>query len=213
MKSLLRINLIALALLLGTIAWLRLTRTPTSDEHSASYAKLVGRIVPDFELTESRGTPVTLPTLKGRIWVANLMFATCNGVCLRLGEQMKALDAQLGSRDDIRLVSISVNPEADTPDILRTYGEGLKASEKWLFLTGARSEITKLATGGFALSAGTPEALTHSDKLVLIDRQGVVRGYFDGEKPESAPQIIEAIARIEKAEIATSSLSQKPNHP
>ncbi len=197
MKHLLQINLIALVLVLGAFYWLRFGRNPASDDHSASYAKLVGRIVPDFELTESRGTPVTLSTLKGRIWVANLMFATCNGVCLRLGEQMKSLDSQLGPRDDISLVSISVNPEADTPENLRTYAEGLKASARWIFLTGSRSEITKLATGGFALSAGTAEVLTHSDKLVLIDREGVVRGYFDGEKPESVPQLLKAIAALE----------------
>lgn len=213
MKLLLRINLIALVLVLGAIAWLRFGRTPAPDDHSASYAKLVGRLVPDFQLTESHGTPVTLPTLKGRIWVANLMFATCNGVCLRLGEQMKSLDSQLGPRDDIRLVSISVNPEADTPENLRVYAEGLKASEKWLFLTGARSEITKLATGGFALSAGTAEVLTHSDKLVLIDHEGVVRGYFDGEKPESVQQIVKAIARLEKADIAAHPLSKTTNQP
>ena len=197
MKHLLQINLIALVLVLGAFYWLRFGRNPASDDHSASYAKLVGRIVPDFELTESRGTPVTLSTLRGRIWVANLMFATCNGVCLRLGEQMKSLDSRLGPRDDISLVSISVNPEADTPENLRTYAEGLKASARWIFLTGSRSEITKLATGGFALSAGTAEVLTHSDKLVLIDREGVVRGYFDGEKPESVPQLLKAIAALE----------------
>jgi protein SCO1/2 len=213
MKLLLRINLIALVLVLGAIVWLRFGRTTAPDDHSASYAKLVGRIVPDFELTESRGTPVTLSTIKGRIWVANLMFATCNGVCLRLGEQMKSLDSQLGPRDDIRLVSISVNPEADTPENLRKYAEGLKASAKWLFLTGSRSEITKLATGGFALSAGTAEVLTHSDKLVLIDREGVVRGYFDGEKPESIPQIVEAIARLNQPISTPKSFSQKPNQP
>jgi len=141
------------------------------------------------------------------------MFATCNGVCLRLGEQMKSLDSQLGPRDDIRLVSISVNPEADTPENLRKYAEGLKASAKWLFLTGSRAEITKLATGGFALSAGTVEVLTHSDKLVLIDREGVVRGYFDGEKPESVPQIVEAIARLNQPISTPKSVPLKPNQP
>ncbi len=211
MKRLLQVNLISLVVLLGVLAWLRLGRIPASNDHSASYAKLVGRIVPDFVLTESRGTPVTLSTIKGRIWVANLMFATCNGVCLRLGEHMKLLDSKLGTRDDIRLVSISVNPEVDTPEKLRVYADALQASDKWLFVTGARDEITRLATGGFALSAGTEEVLTHSDKLVLVDREGVVRGYFDGESSDSPAQILKAIAALDAS--SPSASSPKPNQP
>jgi protein SCO1/2 len=156
----------------------------------------VGRAVPDFRLTESHEQPVTLADLKGKVWVANLMFASCPDVCVRMAEQFAKLDRQLGPRDDVRLVSVTITPEADTPAVLRAYAEKLGASEKWWFLTGDRSEVVKLANQGFLLSAGTAETLTHSDKLVLVDRTGTVRGYFDGGKPESVPQLAAEIARL-----------------
>jgi protein SCO1/2 len=117
-------------------------------------------------------------------------------VCVRIGEQLAKLDRQLGPRDDVRLVSITITPNIDTPSVLRAYADRLGASEKWWFLTGDRNEVVKLANQGFLLSAGTAETLTHSDKLVLVDRTGIVRGYFDGEKPESVPQLAAEIARL-----------------
>ncbi len=156
----------------------------------------VGRAVPDFRLTESRGQHVTLADLKGKVWVANLMFASCPDVCVRMAEQFAKLDRQLGPRDDVRLVSITITPDADTPSVLRAYADKLGASEKWWFLTGDRAEIVKLANHGFLLSAGTAETLTHSDKLVLVDRTGIVRGYFDGGNPESVPRLAAEIARL-----------------
>lgn len=80
--------------------------------------------------------------------------------------------------------------------MLRAHAEKLHASAKWLFLTGDSSEVLKLANQGFLLSAGTPQSLTHSDRLVLIDGSGIVRGYFDSTKAESIPQLLAEIARL-----------------
>jgi protein SCO1/2 len=82
--------------------------------------------------------------------------------------------------------------------VLRKYAEGYQASDKWLFLTGERTQIVRLANDGFWLSAGTPGTVTHSDNFVLVDREGKVRGFFDGMKPESVPRLLEAIGKLPK---------------
>jgi protein SCO1 len=144
------------------------------------YQQLIGRPLPDFTLTDQHGSPVTREVMRGKVWVANLMFASCSTVCLTLGKHLSALDAKIQALPEVRIVSLSVAPEADTPDVLRAYAQKWSASQQWLFLTGERAQIQQLATGGFCLSAGTDEVLTHSDKLVVVDRTGTVRGYFDG---------------------------------
>ncbi|HEY3901814.1 MAG TPA: SCO family protein [Chthoniobacter sp.] len=154
--------------------------------------------VPDFTLTEAHGQTVTRADLLGKIWVANLMFTSCGSSCPILSTVMSKLDATLGPRDDLRLVSITVTPEYDKPEVLRSYGERYHASSKWLFLTGDRAQIVKLANDGFWLSAGTPGTLTHSDQFVLVDRSGNVRGFFDGTKMESVPLIQEAIQKLSR---------------
>lgn len=161
------------------------------------YQQLIGRSLPDFTLTDQYGSPVTREMMRGKVWVANLMFASCSTVCLTLGKHLSALDAKIQALPEVRIVSLSVTPEADTPDVLRAYAQKCGASQQWLFLTGERAQIQQLATGGFCLSAGTDEVLTHSDKLVLIDRAGIVRGYFDGKKADCVPQILSAITALE----------------
>jgi protein SCO1/2 len=155
--------------------------------------------VPEFTLTESHGQTVTRADLLGKIWVADLMFTSCGSTCPMLTANMSRLDHDLGPRDDLRLVSITVTPEFDKPAILRAYAEGFHASDKWLFLTGERAQITKLANEGFWLSAGTPGTVTHSDNFVLVDREGKVRGFFDGTKSESLARLREAIQKLNQA--------------
>ena len=162
------------------------------------YQQLIGRPLPDFTLTDQYGSPVTREMMRGKVWVANLMFASCSTVCLTLGKHLSALDAKIQALPEVRIVSLSVAPEADTPDVLRAYAQKWSASPQWLFLTGERAQIQQLATGGFCLSAGTDEVLTHSDKLVVVDRTGTVRGYFDGmnsEENDAALRLIKALIK------------------
>jgi protein SCO1/2 len=199
MKTFFKIVVIGTLLFGAGFAWNRFVTGVRLSSRPSALTLAIGRSVPDFELTESHGQPLTLSDLKGKVWVANLMFASCPDVCMRIGKRIGELDRQLGPRDDVRLVSITITPDLDTPSVLRAYADKLGASEKWWFLTGDRREVVKLANQGFVLSAGTPGVLTHSDKLVLIDREGVVRGYYDGDKPEGVAQLSAEIARLTSA--------------
>ena len=188
--------LITAAILVAGAVWVVFLKTQLQPGATPPVEHLPPGPVPDFTLTESRGQPVTRADLLGKIWVANLMFTSCGDTCPALSTAMSRLDRALGPRTDLRLVSITITPEYDQPAVLRKYAEGYQASDKWLFLTGERTQIVRLANVGFWLSAGTPGTVTHSDNFVLVDREGKVRGFFDGLKPEFVPRLIEAIGRL-----------------
>jgi len=188
--------ILTIVVIIGGLTWSRLVKTMLQRHAPATAEYLPTDPVPDFTLTESHGQPLTRADLLGRVWVANLMFTSCGEACPRLSATMSQLDRALGPRDDVRLVSITITPEYDQPAVLRAYAERFQASEKWLFLTGQRTVITKLANDGFWLSAGSPGTVSHSEKFVLVDREGKVRGFFDGNKAESVPQLVEEIGKL-----------------
>lgn len=185
-------------IVVGTFVWSRFARS-VLDRQQPIVSKLPPGPVPEFTLTESHGQPLTRADLLGKIWVANLMFTSCPSTCPTLSATMSKLDRALGPRDDVRLVSITITPEYDQPAVLRQYAEGFKASDKWLFLTGERAQIVKLANEGFWMSAGTPGTVTHSDNFVLVDREGKVRGFFDGTKLENADTIAAEVEKLSAA--------------
>jgi hypothetical protein len=100
-----------------------------------------------------------------------------------------------GNVPDVRLVSISTDPHKDTPEVLQQYARRFAADEKWLFLTGSKAVIYELANKGFKLgvtdAGGTAtEPITHSTKLVLVDRNGTVRGFYDGITSDEAKRLV-----------------------
>ena len=152
-----------------------------------------------FQLIERSGRPVTDADLAGDVWVAAFIFTRCPASCPRITTRMKELQPQLRAAG-VRLVSISVDPEHDTPDVLRKYAEGYGADpERWWFLTGDRERIYDLILGKFHLSVGRStagdreagaEAVAHSDRLALVDRGNVVAGVFDSDDPKAIEDLV-----------------------
>jgi protein SCO1/2 len=141
--------------------------------------------VPPFALIERAGIPLAAHDLEGHVWVADFIFTRCPDFCPALTVRMKGLQERFATPDDaIRLVSITVDPEHDTPPVLRDYATRHGARPGWLFLTGPRDEIANLLRDGFRVayaSDGPPESpITHSDRFVLVDRQLRIRGYYHG---------------------------------
>ena len=139
--------------------------------------------VPDFALTERSGQSVKLADLAGKVWVADFFYTTCPGPCPMLSSRLSDVQKELGSEPDIRLVSISTDPEKDTPEVLKLYAERFKATDRWLFLTGPKAGIYSLARDGFKLPIAEPASpgaqIVHSTRLILIDRTGTVRGFYE----------------------------------
>jgi protein SCO1/2 len=141
--------------------------------------------VPPFALTERSGRPLAAEHLAGHVWVAAFIFTRCPDVCPALTARMARLRGELpAAGDPIRLVSFSVDPAHDTPEVLRGYAARAGAGEDWLFVTGPREQIAALLREGFrvAYADDGPAAapITHSDRLVLVDRQLRIRGYYRG---------------------------------
>lgn len=176
--------------------------------------------VPDFTLVERDGRPVTRADLAGAPWVADFIFTRCVLSCPRMTAQMARLRTALPASTGLRLVSFSVDPDFDTPEVLRRYAEGFRITGRdWLLLTGPRGAIRELCVGGFKLGldeapaapepgsaqpggAQPGEAIVHSTRFVLVDRAGRIRGYYEGFQSESFARL-ERDARTLLAEPAT----------
>jgi cytochrome oxidase Cu insertion factor (SCO1/SenC/PrrC family) len=150
--------------------------------------------VPGFQLTNQEGRPFGSAQLTGRIWIADFIFTSCQGPCPVISSRMSELQKPL--RDtDVHLVSFTVDPEKDTPEVLRSYADKLKAQPgRWDFLTGAKDKIYDLCSHGFKLgvSEGIEDARgpVHSTRVVLVDRQGMIRGYYDALAPDAVTKLL-----------------------
>lgn len=150
--------------------------------------------VPAFSLTDQRGRTVTDRDLRGAPWIANFVFTRCASVCPLLTAKFKALQAKLGPAQGVRYVSISVDPEHDTPEVLAAYAEKFGADpERWRFLTGSLASIEQTVVRGFKIHVGKPQKsetdpglvdIMHGEYFVLVDATGEIRGYYRSEEAE-----------------------------
>lgn len=152
--------------------------------------------VPAFSLIERSGESVDHRALLGSVWIASFLYTRCPGPCPAVAEMLGGIDREIGRWDDVRLVTFSIDPERDTPATLSEYAKSKGASaEHWLFLTGKQAEIDGLAQKGFLLSVTRPPdaEIVHSTKLALVDRRGVIRGYYDGVSAETKAELLDDI--------------------
>ena len=149
------------------------------------------RRVPDFSLLERSGRTVRLADLLGQVWVADFIFTRCPGPCPGLTLQMKRLADLLP--EEMRFVSLSVDPAFDTPEVLTTYADSYGADAKrWLFLTGEKKAVYSLIREGFALTvAEEGEGVLHDLRFVLVDRAGRMRGWYMGNEADEIERLEE----------------------
>jgi cytochrome oxidase Cu insertion factor (SCO1/SenC/PrrC family) len=200
--------------------------------------------VPNFSLLERSGQPVTKTDLLGRVWVVDFMFTTCVEACPLLSSRMSELQTAFASEVDFRLVSITLDPERDTPKALAAYAAHFHAHpQRWLFLTGDKDQIYRLARKGFYLNVVDPadaqqtsgllpfsrrpmrqvarriwrsigpasalahdglhpagkdgrQDLQHSARLVLVDRQGQIRQYYDSRDADVVQRLSRDLKRL-----------------
>ena len=156
--------------------------------------------LPDFALTERSGQPLRLADPAGKVWVADFFYTTCPGPCSMLSSRLSDVQKALGEEPGARLVSISVDPEKDTPEVLKIYAEKFKASERWFFCTGPKDAIYSLARDGFKLPIADAPAeggmIAHSTRLILVDQTGHVRGFYEGGTESSVGALVRDIRRL-----------------
>jgi protein SCO1 len=138
--------------------------------------------VGDFALTERNGDTVHAADLRGKVWIASFVFTRCTGPCPQVSASIARLQHELKNEADVRFVTFTVDPKNDGPKELSLYAEHFQADpQRWLFLTGKKDDIYRLLREGFHVAVEeTGGEIMHSPKLVVVDRRGHIRGYFDG---------------------------------
>ena len=149
---------------------------------------VIGAVAP-FTLTSQDGQPVTLADFTNHVWLADIVFTRCAGPCPRLTGQMKTLQNLLPKDSAAKLVTLTTDPEFDTPSVLKKYGERFGADfNRWTFLTGAKKEIAALASGSLKLSAvpvkieeqkDAADLFIHTTIFVVVDKHAQLRGSFE----------------------------------
>jgi protein SCO1/2 len=174
----------------GLLFWLRQTQVhQLTNRTLAAYG-----VLPSFELVNQDAQPFGSTQLTGKIWIADFIFTSCPGPCPIISTRMSELQKPL-EKTDIHFVSFTVDPEKDTPEVLREYAEKVRAqSMRWDFLTGDRAAIYALIGDGFKLTVlddseekGMPG---HDTRFVLVDRHGTIRGYYDALAPDAVTKLL-----------------------
>ena len=160
--------------------------------------------LPDFFLVERSGRVVTKAELAGRPWVADFIFTRCGLSCPRMTLAMQRLQAVLPP-EGVRLISVSVDPAYDRPEVLRTYADGYGIrGEDWWFLTGEPEAVMALCREGFKLSVSGPgeeaadprEPILHSTRFVLVDARARIRGYYDGAEAAVVDRLVRDVQAL-----------------
>lgn len=164
--------------------------------------------VNDFSFTNQNEESVSLDDLKGGWWIADFVFTNCETVCTPMTGNMTSLQEKLHDDDaDVRLVSFSVDPDYDSPDVLKEYGEEYDADfSSWDFLTGYDFKtIKKLSIKSFRSLLQEPEEgddqVTHGTNFYLVDPDGNIVKNYDGVNSKSKDEIVDDITKLKEKDL------------
>ncbi len=168
-------------------------------------------VVPEFAFVNQNGDTITQNSYKGKVYVVEFFFTTCPSICPIMNQNMLKVQRAYTDNNMIGVASFTINPEYDTPEVLKNYAERYGISHpNWHLLTGSREEIYSLANKGFNLYVGeAPEVeggFEHSGFFALIDQNGNIRSrmdsfgnpiiYYDGLENESVQMLIDDIGTL-----------------
>ena len=162
--------------------------------------------IPDFSLTDHNGSEINLKGLGDKIIVADFFFSYCPTICPVMTSHVAEIQEVYAGDSRVGFVSFTVDPKRDTPERLREFAKYYGADlNQWTFITGQKKELYKLARNGFFLTAadgdGGPEDFIHSEKLILIDREKRIRGYYDGTNSTHVERLIKDIDKLKKSRV------------
>ena len=143
---------------------------------------IIGKI-PAFDLVDQNSKQFTLENVVGNVWLADFIFTTCSGPCPIMTERMSMVQHDLLEIDKLKFVSFTVNPDYDTPEVLKKYAQRFDADvSSWSFVTGKYDQIQELIADGFKMG-DTEGIVFHSTRFALVDHEGNLRGYYSGTEP------------------------------
>jgi len=159
--------------------------------------------VDDFLFYNQEGKKVTLEDVKDKVYVADFFFTTCPGICPKMKKQMSRVYEEFKNRSDFILLSHTVMPEVDSVEVMAEFAKKQGAvSEKWMFLTGEKKEIYRMARQSyFAVKTkgdGGPDDFIHTENFILVDKNLRLRGFYDGTSTEDVDRLIQDIYTLYK---------------
>jgi protein SCO1 len=151
--------------------------------------------IPSFSFYSQDSSVVGSREMKGKITIVDFFFTSCPSICPVMSTELERVQDAFRKEDNVQIFSISLDPDFDTPAVLAEYAAFHGADpEKWFFLHGPREQIYTLARCGFVLPAldggKNPDDFVHSDKFVLVDEEGRIRGYYSGTNRDGVDQLI-----------------------
>lgn len=157
--------------------------------------------VTDFNLVDQDSTIITQDLYKNKIYVADFFFTTCLGICPIMTEEMIRVYKAYQDNPEVLILSHTVDPEHDTPSVLKRYADNRSVnSDKWHFVTGDKKQIYDLARYSYLVDASVGDAgpldFVHTENFALVDKEGRIRGYYDGTDSVSVKKLIGDIALL-----------------
>ncbi len=164
--------------------------------------------VPGFSFINQDSLEISHQDYRGHIYVTDYFFTTCPSICPVMSSQMSRLQDLLKQENlfgDVKILSHTVDPENDTPAILKAYADQLGADTRhWNFVTGGKNDLYDQARYGYFMTALESDTAAggffHSDNFVLIDSNGHLRGYYDGTSTKEVNQLFKDIVLLKKEE-------------
>ena len=172
---------------------------PDGRHHAVSRVHVIG----NYQLTDQLGRPFSQDKLKGKIYVADFFFTTCQSICIPMGNHLSAIAQQFKDDPQVRFVSHTVDPETDSVAALKEYADNYHANpDHWFLLTGPKKTIYDLARHEYFVTAtegdGGADDFVHTQNFALVDRQGHIRGYYDGTLQAEMDKLIKDIRILEQ---------------
>lgn len=163
---------------------------------------LFHRIAP-FAFVDQDSAVVTNDTFRGKVYVADFFFTSCRTICPIMKTQMLRVYEATRDMPDVQIISHTIDPEYDTVALLRDFAKRLGVeSGRWHFVTGVKDSIYKIAQTSYFATAledkSEPDGFIHSGAFLLIDRQGRIRGKYDGTKEEEVNRLIVDIKKLRR---------------
>ena len=168
--------------------------------------RVITQGLPAFTLTNQSGHPVTPRDFSNFVSVVDIVFTRCAGPCPEMTRRMSELQRDIPANLPVKLVTLTTDPEFDTPEVLKRYSERFKADAgRWWFLTGAKSDIARLAREGLLLVAqetkpeerqNDADLFIHSTVFVLLDKQGRLRAAIESTEPDFNARVQRAVRRL-----------------
>ena len=193
---------IALAAVVGIGSWITVAALTHKDKlHGIAPEKW--RRLEGFTLTNSLGGSFTQAEVEGKFLAVSFLFTSCSLTCPEVSRSMAEIQKLTADTDDVRLLSLTVDPRSDTPSVLAKWGERFGAyTNRWFLLTGDKAELHRVIGASFLATEtnnpfnSMPGNFAGTERIAVVDAQGRVRVFFDGLRLETPAAVIKEIKQL-----------------